>query len=434
MDKFYWETQDRRHARSRRFLLNRIGTFRYQFVLAVLFAVVIPVFVRWGFSLDGWLLAEQMNTMVGSTAAIFIGMLMLRQVEIMPQTRGEHYIIPTQLAAFAIVLAVFFFGRLNYNRFLIPISFVVSVAWLFVVYVVATRRRLPHFLVVPFGDIGNLLTIPDARWTVLTRPSLDGVECDGIVADLRSDLDRDWESFVANCAMQGHRVFHAKQIREALTGRVAIEHLSENTLGSLNPQSTYSRVKHVLDWVAALVVAVVGAPFLLAIAAAIRIDSPGPVFYVQRRIGYRGQPFGCIKFRTMYHQPEGSDPRQDAITRDHDPRITGVGMILRRTRLDEVPQIFNILRGEMSWIGPRPEAAALAQWYEEELPFYRYRHIVRPGITGWAQVNQGHVAEIDHVLEKLHYDFYYIKNFSPWLDLLIVFRTMLTVITGFGAR
>ena len=126
--------------------------------------------------------------------------------------------------------------------------------------------------------------------------------------------------------------------------------------------------------------------------------------------------------------------RDSAITQSADPRITRVGAFLRRTRLDELPQIFNILRGDMSWIGPRPEVVSLSHWYESELPFYRYRHIVRPGITGWAQVNQGHVSRVDDVRGKLHYDFYYIKNFSVWLDILIVMRTVVTVFNGFGAR
>jgi lipopolysaccharide/colanic/teichoic acid biosynthesis glycosyltransferase len=106
----------------------------------------------------------------------------------------------------------------------------------------------------------------------------------------------------------------------------------------------------------------------------------------------------------------------------------------QRSRIDELPQLFNVLKGEMSWIGPRPEAIALSEWYEAELPFYSYRHIVRPGITGWAQINQGHVTNLDDIRAKLQYDFYYIKNFSYWLDLLIVFRTIVVMASGFGAR
>ena len=128
------------------------------------------------------------------------------------------------------------------------------------------------------------------------------------------------------------------------------------------------------------------------------------------------------------------DQRQAAMTDADDVRITRLGSFLRRTRIDELPQAWNILRGEMSWIGPRPEAEVLSKWYTGDVPFYRYRHVVRPGISGWAQVNQGHVAEVDDIHLKLQYDFFYIKYFSPWLDILIVFRTVRTMLTGFGSK
>ena len=114
--------------------------------------------------------------------------------------------------------------------------------------------------------------------------------------------------------------------------------------------------------------------------------------------------------------------------------LGNVGRFLRHYRFDEVPQVINILRGEMSWIGPRPEALPLSHWYEGEIPFYSYRHIVRPGITGWAQVQQGYAAKIRGVTDKLHYDFYYVKYFSVWLDVLIVLKTVRTILTGYGAR
>ena len=192
-----------------------------------------------------------------------------------------------------------------------------------------------------------------------------------------------------------------------------------------------------IDVIASIVLLPLLAIPLVIIALVVRASSPGPILFRQRRMGYRGVPFDMLKFRTMtvrFATDGDANEREAAITQDADVRVTRPGRFLRRSRLDELPQIVNILRGEMSWIGPRPEAVPLSEWYEEELPFYSYRHIVRPGITGWAQVNQGHVAGLDDVHVKLHYDFYYIKFFSFWLDLLIGLRTVGIMLTGFGAK
>jgi lipopolysaccharide/colanic/teichoic acid biosynthesis glycosyltransferase len=172
----------------------------------------------------------------------------------------------------------------------------------------------------------------------------------------------------------------------------------------------------------------------MAIAAiAIRLEDPGPILFRQARIGHAGRRIQVYKFRTM-RQVQVENELHAAMTSKDDDRITRVGAFLRRYRIDELPQIFNILKFQMSWIGPRPEAEVLSHWYTSELPFYRYRHVVKPGISGWAQVNQGHVADVEQVHRKLQYDFYYIKYFSPWLDLLILFRTLKTMLTGFGAK
>ena len=260
-------------------------------------------------------------------------------------------------------------------------------------------------------------------------------DVDAVVADLRADIPDQWERFLADRALEGTLIMHVKQMQESLTGRVAIEHLSENNFGSLIPGIVYAKAKRAGDFAAALLLLPLLLPFLLLVALAIRIDSPGPVLFRQQRMGYRGNPFRMFKFRSMTHQAMvAEDPRSAAMTQDDDHRVTRIGRYLRRYRIDELPQIVNIIKGEMSWIGPRPEAVPLSLWYESELPFYRYRHIVRPGITGWAQVKQGHVADVDDVLWKLHYDFYYIKNFSFWLDLLIVAGTVRTIFNGFGAR
>jgi len=259
-----------------------------------------------------------------------------------------------------------------------------------------------------------------------------------IVADLRHDHDDAWERMLAEAAINGYPVYHTKQIWESLTGRVSIEHMSENSFGSLLPNLAYRRVKRFGEVIFALFLLPILLPLMIVIGIMIVLDSRGAVFFIQERMGYRGQIFRMFKFRTMRSRPpQGGDEiaaRVDAITQSDDARITRVGRFLRRSRLDELPQILNVIRGEMSFIGPRPEAVSLSRWYEAEIPFYRYRHIVRPGITGWAQVKQGHVAELADVDQKLSYDFYYIKNFSLWIDILILLRTIPTMLSGFGAK
>jgi lipopolysaccharide/colanic/teichoic acid biosynthesis glycosyltransferase len=214
---------------------------------------------------------------------------------------------------------------------------------------------------------------------------------------------------------------------------VELEHLSENSFGSLLPARGYFYLKSVIDFVAAVLLLPIALPVMALVAIAIRLESSGPALFRQKRVGHAGRRITVYKFRTMRHVVV-ADERRAAITNHDDERITRAGKVLRNLRIDELPQIFNILKWEMSWIGPRPEAEVLSVWYTSEIPFYRYRHVVKPGISGWAQVNQGHVAEVDEVHRKLQYDFYYIKYFSPWLDLLILFRTIKTMLTGWGAR
>ena len=251
----------------------------------------------------------------------------------------------------------------------------------------------------------------------------------GVIADLNQDLDSKWERFLALAALRGIPVYNVKQFNESISGRVVVDHLRENTLGAVVPSLIYPQFKRVLDFWTALL----SLPFIAMIigvcAIFIKRETPGPIFYRQRRAGFGGRPFTIFKLRTMTHNHDGAD-----FTIEGDGRITRVGRFLRRHRLDELPQIINILRGDMSWIGPRPEAISLAEWYEREIPFYLYRHIVRPGISGWAQVHQGNVAAVDAARLKLEYDFYYIKHFSFWLDAVIVMKTVRAIVTCFGSR
>ena len=160
------------------------------------------------------------------------------------------------------------------------------------------------------------------------------------------------------------------------------------------------------------------------------MDSPGGPFYIHERVGRGGKVFKMIKFRTMYlhDQPAGFTPEEI------DPRITPAGRIVRGCRLDELPQFWNVIKGEMSLVGPRPESKALAEWYLQDVPFFAYRHVVSPGITGWAQVMQGYAVGVEELKIKLAYDLFYIKHYSLWLELLIWFKTLRVMITKQGAR
>lgn len=376
------------------------------------------------------------TTAFGCAMATLFGIFLIKGVGQYPGVEETSYIIPGFCASYGSLLLVYVLGRFEYSRIFISSSFIVNVAGFILLYSFFRHRRRMCIGLVPEGEFAPLLGVDGVEWKALDAPDANVTGLDAISVDLRSDLSDEWERRLAQFALQGLPVYHSKHLLESLTGKVAIEHLSENSFGTLSPLYAYMRIKRVIDFVAAVAALILLLPLLLVIGLLIRLDSPGPALFRQVRIGYQGRPFRVFKFRTM--TAASGETARDAIeaakTKDSDQRITRLGGFLRRSRLDELPQILNVIKGEMSWIGPRPEAEVLSRWYEDEIPFYRYRHIVRPGITGWAQVNQGHVSEVSDVTAKLHYDFYYIKNFSPWIDLLIVMRTIRTMLTGFGAR
>jgi lipopolysaccharide/colanic/teichoic acid biosynthesis glycosyltransferase len=195
----------------------------------------------------------------------------------------------------------------------------------------------------------------------------------------------------------------------------------------------YHRVtKRALDLVLAAFAFVLAAPMVLTIMAAVRLSGPGPVFYRQVRVGEGGVPFQILKFRTMRRDAEVDGNAAWAGENDH--RVTGIGRLLRRYRLDELPQILNVLRGEMSAVGPRPERPQFVSVLEREIPHWSRRLLVKPGLTGWAQVRMGYTADLASAGDKLAYDLFYIKHRGLMLDLAIILRTVRVVLRGSGAR
>jgi lipopolysaccharide/colanic/teichoic acid biosynthesis glycosyltransferase len=408
---------------------------RFNSAGAMLVAAVLPLVLRLTVFPDPAYFETSIVSFLANVSAVGIATWSRLSVGAFPGTRGGTLIAPSLAAAHGLVFACLLMTRLPYDRFGIMLGFGGHLVWAIGLHLAVHRKVKQRFAVVPCGDVNQLDRIERVHWWLMRCPSLEESQgCDAIVADFSADLPPEWERLLADAALAGHVVYQVKQLSESLTGRVEVEHLSENSFGGLLPARGYFHLKFVIDYLAALMLLPILLLPMLCVALAIKIESRGPVLFRQQRIGLSAKPFTVFKFRTMDEHEPSLDLRSAAMTQAEDDRITRVGRFLRRTRIDELPQLINILRGEMSWIGPRPETTVLSDWYFDEIPFYRYRHVIRPGISGWAQVNQGHVAQVDQVREKLQYDFFYIKYFSPWLDLLILFRTVRTMLTGEGSR
>ena len=250
-----------------------------------------------------------------------------------------------------------------------------------------------------------------------------------------SSLERLPFEFLWQFQLQGFQLIEGVSFHEWLTGKVTKDNLtSKNFLFFYNPGNSFlfRTTKQCMDIALSLLLIFITLPLQIIIAIIIKLTSRGPIFYDQTRTGYYDKPFVIYKYRTMVVDAEDKSGPQWAKHRD--PRITRIGRFLRLTRFDELPQVFNVLKGEMSVIGPRPERPIFTEMFKEKIPFYHLRHSVRPGITGWAQVQYEYTDSLEATDIKLQYDLYYIKNFSLTLDFIIILKTVKTLITGQGAK
>lgn len=222
---------------------------------------------------------------------------------------------------------------------------------------------------------------------------------------------------------QGIEIEDSLSACEKFLFKIPLEKIEELWLASILSQdkSAYEATKRPLEFLAAFVLLILLFPLFVLIALAIKLDSKGPAIYQQKRVGKNNQIFTLYKFRTMIKEAEKFGPQW---AKENDPRITRVGKILRVSHLDELPQLINILKGELSFVGPRPERPEFVEKLKEKIPYYQLRHLVKPGVTGWAQVNYRYASSLKDTQEKLRYDFFYIKNRSFVLDFLIILKTL----------
>ncbi|CAM3986001.1 exopolysaccharide biosynthesis polyprenyl glycosylphosphotransferase [Kerstersia gyiorum] len=418
---------------------RRFGRIHEQLLLSRPFSLllgwVISIALPFSFS---WPLASLLTPDQGQKTALAVtsiafvlsNLAVNRLRKIYPGGRSLGFIAPQIIVIYGLAITIALLLRIEVSRFLLVSSGIMALIWLHIEYVLTEKYARLKLAIIPGGkyteELINLESIDGRRLEVL---DLQNRRYDGIVADF-SNLTPEVERFLTQCALQHIAVYNARQIYESLTGRVKIHRMSENNIGSLLPSRSYTIIKWLMDIALVLLFLPLALFIGLITAVLIRLESPGPVIYTQTRIGQGCKPFTIYKFRSMRFDRDA--PEQFA--GEEDPRITRVGRVIRKLRIDELPQFLNILKGDMSLIGPRPEQPSFVQEYDCQIPFYNYRHIVKPGITGWAQVRQGYTASTDETQVKIEHDFYYIKHCSIALDAIIIILTVKIMLTGFGAR
>jgi len=405
---------------------------RYQLGGALLCGLVLPIAIRFGiygfpvFPNNGnnaWLLL----------AGIVLSHFTIKQFASYPGESPLTAALPGASIGFGLVALGIMSSHLAYSRGLLLWGYGATLAFYALLGLLKSRYFRQKLLLLPFEGAADVARVKSVDWMPLSSPIPVSAArlTQGLVVDLKASLSAEWRNFVLACGTAGIPVFDSTRAREMMTGQVELTSLANIGFEALLPHRLYQKVKSLADVVAAIALLPLALPVIGAAALAVRLESPGPAFFIQKRVGYRGRIFYCYKLRSMHVAAESAGP---SFTTDADPRVTRVGRFIRKYRIDELPQIFNILKGEMSWIGPRPEAVALAEAYEKSIPYYSFRHSVKPGISGWAAVRQGNVAEVDAATEKLRYDFFYIKNLSPSLDAFITAKTIWTMLTGFGSK
>jgi sugar transferase (PEP-CTERM system associated) len=300
---------------------------------------------------------------------------------------------------------------------------------------------LTEYALLGFADetderIGSVVSMGSRVQTDFNRlPEFAAQRADRVIVALDEKRGKLPVRQLMELRLRGLEIEDATSFIERVCGKISVESMLPSWLifsDGFRTSLLRSFLKRLTDITHSLATLIVTSPVMLVTAVAIRVTSPGPILYRQKRLGMNGHEFEVLKFRSMRQDAEGLSGPQWAS--ENDPRVTFVGRVIRATRIDELPQLINILRGDMSFVGPRPERAHFVRQLERRLPYYTLRMTVRPGLTGWAQVEYGYGATEEDALEKLKYDLYYIKNSNVFFDLWIVIKTTKVVLSAWGAR
>ncbi|WP_435235551.1 exopolysaccharide biosynthesis polyprenyl glycosylphosphotransferase [Psychromonas sp. PT13] len=371
------------------------------------------------------------NSLIVVLAAYLSTSLTLPKITNHLLVERKYYIFPILLIVYASVITIMFMLRIEYARSVLIIGFFLSTFWLYTTTFIRKQAKQLKLAAIANFDTQELNSNNKIKITALQEPYLLQNTKQGLVVNLHGSLTPAQEKFIADCSINNIQVFHHASIKEKLSGKVQTKYLSENAIGTLQPNPLYSSLKRLWETFFIIAILPIALPIMLLTAILIKLESPGSAIFTQERIGQGGKPFAIYKFRSMEISHSKTETK---FATAEQARVTRIGKIIRKMRIDELPQFFNVIKGDMALIGPRPEQGDFVKTFEAQIPFYGYRHMVKPGITGWAQTVQGYTDCTKSTREKLAHDLYYIKYFSFWLDINIIFKTLKTILTGFGAK
>lgn len=386
----------------------------HQFPITILWCVLPYLLAsHWLYSGAGLPISERVGLLIVTTGMPFLltplGFALLQH----PYSRGAVLLV------YGLSLVWFALGERRHRRLHVPRLACLDAS---------VPQRLQGRLNTTVFPQGSVELVPWPGEHGLPVPDLS--KLDGVVVDNNAASGEARSELLSQLKLGHVRLYSVDSLAEMLTGRKMLPS-HENELWQLDGNPAYDVVKRVLDVTAVILTLPIWLPLCLVVALAVRLDSPGPALFSQQRVGLNGRGFRLWKFRSMHDMPAQAGARFAA---QNDPRITRLGRFIRHTRLDELPQLWNVLIGDMSLIGPRPEQTQFVESFARRIHAYPYRHLVRPGLTGWAQVLQGYAGNDEETAVKLSYDLYYVAHYSAALDLLIAYKTVRIVFGGFGAR
>jgi len=405
--------------------------------IALLFFVPLYFVGIWMHS-RGWVTPLFAQTILWCIIPFFVAVRLHYKSLNLPAAEFRMVIPVNSFVPFLLLILTFALLQMNYSRGAVAMCGFTLLIW----YMLADRWiqakfKLELLLLHPSSknelleQLGKQAAVKFKELTWVLWP--DNAElpptCDGVLISIAHPLSSLQMKQLAVLKQMHVRIYSSASVCELLTGRIGDTDL-KNTLWHPEGNPAYDIAKRIIDLMLVLVTSPVWIFLGIIVAMAVKWDSNGPVIFTQERTGQHGKSFKIYKFRTMVYRPKDSPQ----FAQKNDKRITKLGHFLRKSRLDEIPQLINVIMGSMSLIGPRPEQYTFVNEFSVSIPSYPYRHLVRPGITGWAQVMQGYAASEEETSVKLSYDLYYVKHYSIALDLLISFKTIKTVLTGFGAR